>query len=79
MIGAAVADTGCAALIGERLDGLVHEAAVAGIAQHDVIRAVMAWAAEQSYNAGGYPQARLMMLDTLETVLILDAAKKTAA
>ena len=78
-LGAAIPDTAGAALIGDRLDALACEAAAAGMAQHDIIRAVMAWAAGQSYAAGGYPHARLTMLDTLETILILDAAKKTAA
>lgn len=68
-----------AALVGERLEALLREAAVREMPLNDVIRAVMAWAAEQSYAAGGYPHARVMMLDMLETVLLRDAAKKTAA
>jgi hypothetical protein len=39
----------------------------------------MAWAAGQSYMLGGYPHTRSVMLDTLETVLILELTKKTAA
>jgi hypothetical protein len=40
----------------------------------------MDWAARQGYAEGGYAHARSLVLDSLETVLILDAVrKKTAA
>jgi hypothetical protein len=68
MIGAAVVDRDCAVLIRERLDTLALEAAIAGIAQHD-IKGRHSLGAEQSYKTGGYPQARLTMVDTLETAL----------
>ena len=42
----------------------------------EAVKAVMDWAARQGYAKGGYPHARSLMLDTLETVLILDAARK---
>jgi hypothetical protein len=68
-----------ALLIVERLDGLMREAAHHGVAQPEAVRAVMAWAAGQSFMLGGYPHMRSVMLDTLETVLILELAKKNAA
>ena len=68
-----------ARLIAEQLDGLMREAALHGVAQPEAVRAVMAWAAGQSYMLGGYPHMRSVMLDTLETVLILELAKKNAA
>ena len=75
-------DDGVAAsLIGDRLESLLKEAGQQGVPPHDVIKAIMAWAAQQSYAEGGYPHAKSLMLDTLEAVLILEAAamKKTAA
>jgi hypothetical protein len=68
-----------ARLIVERLDSLMREAALHGVSQPEAIRAMMAWAAGQSYLLGGYPQIRAVMLDTLETVLMLELTKQTAA
>ena len=63
----------------ERLEHLVREMSAPGLTHQDIIRAVMGWAAEQSYAGGGYPHARSLMLDTLEDVLLLDMMKKNAA
>jgi hypothetical protein len=68
-----------AGVVRDRLDQLLREGGQMGLAHHDVIRAVMSWAAEQGYAAGGYPQTRSLMLDALETVLLLDASKKKNA
>lgn len=80
VVGAETEDNGAAPLVGERLDALLKEAGEQGFAPQDTVKAVMDWAARQGYAEGGYPHARSLMLDALETVLILDAArKKTAA
>jgi hypothetical protein len=78
-MGSPADETACSALIGNKLDALLAEAGAQGMPPHEVVRAVMTWAAEQSYQTGGYSHTKSMVLDTLETVLILDAAKKRAA
>jgi hypothetical protein len=66
-------------LLGERLDDLVREADGLGLTQHETVRAVMEWAAERSFAAGGYPRARSLMLEALEAVLLADVTKKNSA
>lgn len=73
------ADDMAASMVRETLERLLCEAGEKGLDHHDVIGAVMSWAAEQAYAAGGYPQARFALLDALETVLLLDATKKRDA
>ena len=70
---------GVAALIGERLDAVLREAGMRGASRAEALRAIAAWAAGQSYAAEGYAQARALVLDALEAVLILDSVKKSAA
>ena len=63
----------------EALERLLGESGPNGIPRQEVIRAVMSWASEQAYAAGGYSQARFALLEALETVLLLDASKKRNA
>jgi len=80
VVGAEAEDNGAAPLVGGRLDALLKEAGEQGLHPHDTVKAVMDWAARQGYAEGGYAHARSLVLDSLETVLILDAVrKKTAA
>ena len=62
----------------ERLDNLVREAGILGMAQHETVGAIMEWATKRSYAVGGYPRARSMMLEALETVLLAEATKSSA-
>ena len=62
----------------ERLDNLVREAGNLGMAQHETVGAIMEWATKRSYAVGGYPRARSMMLEALETVLLAEATKNSA-
>ena len=72
-------DDRAASIVREVLERLLREAGEKGLDHHDVVGAVMSWAVEQAYAAGGYPQARFALLDALETVLLLDATKKRDA
>jgi hypothetical protein len=62
-----------------RLDDVVREAGDLGLSEQDTLRAIREWAARRSHAAAGYPYARSMMLDALESVLLADAAKRSVA
>jgi hypothetical protein len=63
----------------ESLGELLHEATASGISHNDAIKAIMAWAVEQAYATGGYPHTRIVMLDVLEHILLLDITNKNAS
>ncbi|MEJ2228498.1 MAG: hypothetical protein P8Y67_09725 [Alphaproteobacteria bacterium] len=61
------------------LDALVREADAMGISHTDAIKAILTWSVEQTYDTGGYPYTRLVLLDVLEHILLLDITNKNAA
>jgi hypothetical protein len=61
--------------VGGQLDQLLARMRRLGFTDDVTLEAIFAWAAERAYDAGGYPAARTLMLDALETILMREACR----
>ena len=65
--------------LNESLGELLREATASGISHNDAIKTIMAWAVDQAYVTGGYPHTRIVVLDVLEHILLLDMNNKNTS
>lgn len=61
--------------VDSQLDQLLTKMRRLGITDDIIVEAVFAWAAKRAYDIGGYPAARTLMLDALETILMREAVR----
>lgn len=61
--------------VDSQLDQLLTKMHRLGFTDDVIVEAVFGWAAKRAYHTGGYPAARRLMLDALETILMREACR----